>query len=105
VLHVDSFDPAAVRRFRLTWLLDPFCLLPAYSRTVCVVVCSVLATYDLLDGASVADAAVTVFDSLFAGLVRCCLRPLALPPLSRAARRCPASFCSSGGAEAEALLG
>jgi hypothetical protein len=43
-LHVDSFDPAAVRRFCMPWLLDPFCFLSACPRPVPVAVCSLLAS-------------------------------------------------------------
>jgi hypothetical protein len=105
-LHVDSFDPAAVRRFCMPWLLDPFCFLSACPRPVSVAVCSLLACYVLLVGASVADAAVPAGERVFAaGLVHSCLRPLSLPPSSRVARRCPPSFRPFGGAEAEAPLG
>jgi hypothetical protein len=105
-LHVDSFDPAAVRRFCMPWLLDPFSFLSAVPRPVSVAVCSILACYILLVGASVADAAVPAGERVFAaGLVHSCLRPLSLPPFSRVARRCPSSFRSFGGAEAEAPLG
>jgi hypothetical protein len=34
-LHIDSFDPANVRRFCMPWLLDPFCFLSACPRSVC----------------------------------------------------------------------
>jgi hypothetical protein len=57
-LHVDSFDPADVRGFCMPWLLDPFCFLSACPRSVSVAVSSILASYVLLVGASVADAAV-----------------------------------------------
>jgi hypothetical protein len=60
----------------------------------------------LLVGASVADAAVPVGEWAFAaGLVRSCLRPLSLPPLSGVAGCRPPSFRPSGDTEAEALLG
>jgi hypothetical protein len=105
-LHVDSFDPAAVRLFCLPWLLDPFSFLCAVPRPVSVAVCSILACYVLLVGASVADAAVPAGERVFAaGLVHSCLRPLSLPPSSRLARRCPPSFRPFGGADAEAPLG
>jgi hypothetical protein len=69
-------------------------------------VCSVLACYILLVGASVADAAVPAGERVFAaGLVHSCLGLLSLPPSSRVARRCPTSFRPFGGAEAEAPLG
>jgi hypothetical protein len=69
-------------------------------------VCSILACYVLLVGASVADAAVPVVERVFAaGLVHGCLRALSLPPSSRVVRRCPPSFRPFGGAEAEAPLG
>jgi hypothetical protein len=29
-LHVDSFNPADVRRFCMPWLLEPFCFLSAF---------------------------------------------------------------------------
>jgi hypothetical protein len=105
-LHVDSFDPADVRRFFMPWLLDPFCFLSACPRSVSVAVCSVIACYVLLVGASVADAAKPAGEQVFAaGLVHSCLRHLSLPPSSRVARRCTLSFHPFGGAEAEAPLG
>jgi hypothetical protein len=80
-LHVDSFDPADVHRFCMPWRLDPFCFLSACPRPVSVTVCSILACYVLLVGASVADAAVPAGERMFAaGLVHNCLPPLSLPP-------------------------
>jgi hypothetical protein len=106
VLHVDSFDPAAVGHFCMPWLLNPFCFLSTRHHSVCVAVCSFLASYALLVGVLVADVAVPVGDRPFAaGLVRCCLLPLSLPPSSRVAGRCPPSFRPSGDAEAEASWG
>jgi hypothetical protein len=105
-LHVDSFSPTDVRRFCMPWLLDPFCFLSPFPRSVCAAVCSVLACYVFLVGTSVADAAVPAGERVFAaGLVHSCLSPLSLPPWSRVARRCPPSFRPFGGAEAEAPLG
>jgi hypothetical protein len=87
-------------------LLDHFCFLSACPRSVSVAVWLILACFVLLVGASVADAAVPVGELVFAaGLVHSCLRPLSLPPSSRVAKRCPRSFRSFGGAEAEAPLG
>jgi hypothetical protein len=75
----------------------------ACPRSVCAAVCSVLACYVFLVGASVADAALPAGDCVFAaGLVDRCLSPLSLPPSSRVPRRCLPSFRSFGGAEAEA---
>jgi hypothetical protein len=91
---------------RMPWLLDPFCFLSACPRSVSVAVCSILARYILLVGASVADAAVPAGERMFgAGLVQSSLRPLSLPPSSRVARRCPPPFRPFGHAEAEAPLG
>jgi hypothetical protein len=105
-LHADSFKPAAVCRFCMPWLLDPFCFFSACPRPVSVAVCSILARYALLVGTSVADAAVPAGERVFAaGLVHSCLRSLSLTPSSRVARRCPPSFRLFGGAEAEAPLG
>jgi hypothetical protein len=105
-LHVDSFNPADVRRFCMPWLLDPFCFLPACSRSLCAAVCSVLACYVRLVGASVADAAVPDGVRVYAaGLVHSCLSSLSLPPSSHVAKCCPPSFCPFGGAEAGAPLG
>jgi hypothetical protein len=83
------------------------CLLPVcMSALCCAAMCSVLANYVLLVGASVADATVPAGEGVFtAVLVRSCLRPLSLLPSSRVAQRCPPSFRASGGADAEALLG
>jgi hypothetical protein len=90
----------------MPWLLDPFCFMSACPCCICVAVCSVIASYVLLVGASVADAAVPVGDPPFAaGLVPCCMQPLSLPPSSHVAGRCPPSFRPFGGAEAAALLG
>jgi hypothetical protein len=90
----------------MPWLLDPFCFLSACPPSIRVAVCSVIASYVLLVGASVADAAVPVGDPPFAAdLVPCCLQPLSLPPSSRVAGRCPSLFRPSGDAEAEAHLG
>jgi hypothetical protein len=73
-LHVDCFNPADVRRFCMPWLLDPVCFLSACPHSVSVTVCSTLACYVLLIGASVADAAVPVGERVFAaGLVDSCL--------------------------------
>jgi hypothetical protein len=86
-------------------LLDPVYVFSARPHSVCAAVCSVIACYVLLVGASVADATVPAGDGvLAAGLVRRCLHVLSLLPWSCVARRCPASFHRSGGAEAEALL-
>jgi hypothetical protein len=105
-LHVDSFGPADARRFCMPWLLDPLCFLSASPRSFCAAVCSVLACYVLLVGASVADAALPAGERVFAaGPVHGCLGPLSLPPSSRVARRCPTSFHHFGGSEAEAPLG
>jgi hypothetical protein len=56
-LHVHSFGPADVCSFCMPWLPDPFCCLPACPHAGCAAVCSVLACYVLLIGASVAAAA------------------------------------------------
>jgi hypothetical protein len=105
-LHVISFDPVDVCRCCMLWLLDPFCFLSACARSVSAAVCSILACYVLLVGASVADAAVPADECVFAaGLVHSCLRPLSLSPSSRVARGCPPSFRPFKGAEAEPLLG
>jgi hypothetical protein len=65
-----------------------------------------IACFVLLVGASVADAAEPAGARVFAaGLVHSCLRPLSLPPSSRAAQRCPPSFRPFGDAEAEPPLG
>jgi hypothetical protein len=88
-MDVDSIDPAAVCLFCMPWLLHHICFLTAFQRSVCAAVCSVLACYVLLVGASVADAAVPVGDCVFAaGLVQVSLRPLSLPPSSRVAGLC-----------------
>jgi hypothetical protein len=75
-------------------------------RSICAAVCSVLACYVLLVGASVADATVPAGERMFAaGLVHSCLSPLSLPPSSRGAKRVTPPFRPFGGAEAEAPLG
>jgi hypothetical protein len=69
-------------------------------------VCSVIAAFVLLVGASVADDAVPTGSCVFApGLVRRSLSGLALQSVSRVAGRCPLPFRPAGGAEAEAPLG
>jgi hypothetical protein len=86
--HLRSFSdvPAALGVSPMVLFLLPVRL----SRSVCATACSVIACYALWVGASVAAAAVPAGDSLFAaGLVRCCLRPLKLPPSSSVAGRCP----------------
>jgi hypothetical protein len=92
-LHVDSFNPADVRRFCMPWILDPFCFLSAFLPSVYSPVCSVLACYVVLVAASVADAAVPAGERVFAaGLVHSCLSPVsycpALPPLLPPLRVC-----------------
>jgi hypothetical protein len=64
---------AAVDRFCLPWLLDPFCFLPACLLSVTASVCSVIAACVPLFAASIADDAVPVGDRVFAAdLVHCC---------------------------------
>jgi hypothetical protein len=105
-LHVDSFHLEAVRPVWMLWLLDPFCFLSACTWSVCAAVCSVLACYVCLVGASVADAAVPACAPAFAaGLVRSSLRRLSFRSTSRVAGRCPPYLRPAGGAEAEALVG
>jgi hypothetical protein len=100
-LHVDSFDADSVCAHCMPWLLDPFSFLQGCSRSRRDAVCSVVAAFVLLVGASVADDAVPAGSCVFAsGLVRRSLSALALPSVSRVAGRCPAR-----GAEAEAPLG
>jgi hypothetical protein len=78
----------------------------ACPRSVCAAVCSVLACYVLLVGASVAAVAVPAGEHVFAaGVVHSCLRPLSLPPSSRVARRRPPLLPLLRGVEAEVLLG
>jgi hypothetical protein len=57
-LHVDSFDADSARSLCMPWLLDPFSFLQGCSRSRRDAVCSVIATFVLLVGASVADDAV-----------------------------------------------
>jgi hypothetical protein len=104
--HVDSFDADSVRPHCIPWLLDPFSFLQdcPYSRRVAM--CSVIATFVLLDGASVADDAVPAVSRVFAsGLVHRSLSALALPSATCDAGRCPLPFRPTRGAEAEAPLG
>jgi hypothetical protein len=105
-LHVDSFDADSVRALCMPWLLDPFSFLQGCSRSGRDAVCSAIAAFVLLIGASVADDAVPAGSCVFAsGLVRRSLSALALQPVSRVAGRCPVSFRPARGAEAEAPLG
>jgi hypothetical protein len=105
-LHVDSFDADSVRAHCMPWLLDPFSFLQGCSRSRQYAVCSVLAAFVLLVGASVADDAVPAGSCTFAaGLVHRSLSTLSLPPVSRVAGRCPLPFRPARGAEAEAPLG
>jgi hypothetical protein len=81
----------------LPWLLDPFSFLQGCSRSRRDAVCSVIATFVLLVGASVADDVVPAGSCVFAsGLVRRALSALALPPVSCVAGRCPPSFGPPG---------
>jgi hypothetical protein len=64
-------------RVCMPWLLDPFCFLSACPRSFRAAVCSVLACYAFLVGASVADTVVPAGErACAAGLVRSSLRPL-----------------------------
>jgi hypothetical protein len=73
---------------RGSWIL--FTFLSACPPSIRVAVCSIIASYVLLVGASVDDAAVPVGDLPFAAeLVPCCLQPLSLPPSSRVAGVAP----------------
>jgi hypothetical protein len=104
-LHVDYFDADAVRERCIPWLLDPFSFLQGCSRSRRDAVCSVLAAFVSLVGASVADDAMAVGSCVFtSGLVRRSLCALALPPASRVAAHCPLPILPAGGAEAEAQL-
>jgi hypothetical protein len=105
-LHVDSFDADSVVAHCMPWLLDPFSFLQGCSCSRRDAVCSVIAAFVLLVGASVADDLVSAGSCVFAsGLVRRALSALVLPPVSRVARRCPLPFRPARGAEAEAPLG
>jgi hypothetical protein len=87
-----------------SWITFP---LPAgclHSRHAAV--CTVLAAFLPLVGASVADDALPVGAPVLAsGLVHRSLSALALPPASRVAGRCPLLFCPARGAEAAVPLG
>jgi hypothetical protein len=105
-LHVDSFDADSVRALCMPWLLDPFSFLQGCSRSWRDAVCSVIAAFLLLVGASVADDGVPAGSCVFAsGLVRRSLSDLALPPAPRVAGRFPLPHRPDQGTEAEALLG
>jgi hypothetical protein len=105
-LHVDSFDADAVFAHCMPWILDPFSFLQGCSRSRRDAVCSVIAAFVLLVGASVADDVLSAGSCVFAsGLVSHSLSALALPPVSSVAGRCPLPFRPSRGAEAEAPLG
>jgi hypothetical protein len=87
-------------------LLDPFSFLQGCSRSRCDAVCSVIAAFVLLVGASVVHDAVPAGSYTFAaGLVHRCLSALAPPPVSRVAGRCPLLFRPARGAKAEAPWG
>jgi hypothetical protein len=106
-LHGDSFDANAVRARCMPWLLDPFSFLQGCSRCRRDAMCSVLAAFVSLVGASVADDAVPVGSCVFAsGLVRRSLHALALSPASlRLLSVAPPPFRPARGAEPEAPLG
>jgi hypothetical protein len=105
-LHMDSFDADSVRAHCMPWLLDAFFFLQGCSRSQRDAVCSVIAAFVLLLGASVVDDAVPEGSCVFAsGLVRRSLPALALPPVSRVAGRCPLPFRPARDAEAEAPMG
>jgi hypothetical protein len=103
VLRVDSFDEDVVRARCMPWLLVPFSFLQGCYSSRRDAVCSVLAAFVFLVGASVADDAVPVGSCVLAcGFVHCSLSALALPPASCVAGRCPLSFRPARGAEAKA---
>jgi hypothetical protein len=90
----------------MPWLLNPFSFLQGCSHSRRDAVCSVIAAFVLLVGASVADDIVPAGSRVFAsGLVRRSLSALALPPVSLVAGRCPLPFRPARGAEAAAPLG
>jgi hypothetical protein len=104
-LHVDFFDADSVRTLRA---LAPgslyFLQVSPCSRRDAV--CSVLAAFVLLVGASVADAAVALGSCMVSsGPVRRSLSAIVLPPAPRLAGSCPLSFRPARGAEAEVPLG
>jgi hypothetical protein len=105
-LHADSFDADSIRLLFVPLLLDPLSFLQGRPRSYCDAVCSVLATFVRLVGASLADAVLPVGSCVFAsGLSRRSLSALTLPPAPRVAEHCPVPFFSAWGAEAEAPLG
>jgi hypothetical protein len=70
-LHVDSFDADSVRALCMSELLDPLSFLQSCFRSRRDAVCSVIAAFVLLVGASVADDVVPASSCVFAsGFVR-----------------------------------
>jgi hypothetical protein len=85
-LYVDSFDVDSVFAHCMPWLLDPCFFLQGCSHSRRDAVCSVIAAYVLLVGASVADDVAPAGACVFAsGLVHRSLSAFALPPVSCAA--------------------
>jgi hypothetical protein len=105
-LYVDSFDADSVFADCMPWLLDPFFFLQGCSPSRRDAVCSVIAAYVLLVGASVADDVAPVGECVFAsGLVRRSLSAFVLPPESCAVGRCPLPFRPIQGPKDDAPLG
>jgi hypothetical protein len=72
-LHVDSSNPADVRRFCMPWLLDPPCFLSAFPCSFCAAICSVIACYVVVVGATVADINTAAYAAVPAGHQNVCL--------------------------------
>jgi hypothetical protein len=90
----------------MPWFLDPFSFLQGCSASQRDAICSIIAAFVVLVGASVPDVAVPAGLCVFAqGLLRRSLYALALPPESRVAARRPLPFRPARGVEAEAPLG
>jgi hypothetical protein len=90
----------------MPWLLDPLFFLQGCFRSRRDAVSSVITSFVLLVGASVADNVVPAGSCVFASrLVRRSLSALALPLVSRVDWRCLLPFRPARGSEAEAPLG
>jgi hypothetical protein len=113
----DVFHNSSLKQYHRNGIYQPsslpevaeeevsFSFLPGCSRSRRGGVCSLIAAFNALVGASMADDVVPAGSCVLAsGLVRRSPSALVLPPVSRDAGRCPLPIRPARGAEAEASL-